>query len=183
MLQEYASSNALESQNQVTDVRSSENQFVTFQIGEEEYGIDIMLVQEIIRYKKPTRVFNANPVIKGVINFRGKVIPVINMHHKFNLSTEKYDEFTVVIIIEVGKKTIGMIVDRVSDIMSFNIEDMQLVDQDFASDIKTEHLKGMGKSGERIILLLDPHKILSLSELHDIQEMIPQENAMQMNNG
>ena len=136
MLQEYASSNALESQNQVTDVRSSENQFVTFQIGEEEYGIDIMLVQEIIRYKKPTRVFNANPVIKGVINFRGKVIPVINMHHKFNLSTEKYDEFTVVIIIEVGKKTIGMIVDRVSDIMSFNIEDMQLVDQDFASDIK-----------------------------------------------
>ena len=181
-MQEHSGGNALDIINQGTDMHSVENQFVTFQIGEEEYGIDIMLVQEIIRYKKPTRVFNSNPVIKGVINFRGKVIPVINMHRKFNLSEGKYDEFTVVVVIEAEKKTIGMIVDRVSDIMNFSPENIQLVDQEFASDIKTEHLKGMGKQAERIILLLDPYKILSLSELRDIQEMIPQpENAQKTN--
>ncbi len=181
MLQEHERRDVL-TINQEINSQSIENQFVTFQIGEEEYGIDIMLVQEIIRYKKPTRVFNANPVIKGVINFRGKVIPVINMHRKFNLSAGEYDEFTVVIIIEVEKKTIGMIVDRVSDIMSFDTEEMQLVDQEFASDIKTEHLKGMGKSGDRIILLLDPCKVLSLSELHDIQELALQQETFQEGN-
>ncbi len=174
MLQKYANSSALGIR-QETDAGTTENQFVTFQIGEEEYGIDIMLVQEIIRYKKPTRVFNNNPVIGGVINFRGKVIPVINMHRKFNLPPGEYDEFTVIIIIEAEKKTIGMIVDRVSDIMVFNDEDVQLVDKEFASDIKTEHLKGMGKSGERIVLLLDPYKILTLGELQDIQKAAGQQ--------
>ncbi len=150
---------------------SAENQYITFRIGDEEYGIDIMLVQEIIRYSKPTRVFNANPVIKGVINFRGKVIPVIDMHRKFNLPEQSYDEFTVVIIIEVQKKTMGMIVDRVSDIVSFKPEDVQLVDREFAADIKTEHLKGMGKAGERIILLLDPKRVLSFEELKQLEEL------------
>ncbi|MGI6307906.1 MAG: chemotaxis protein CheW [Dethiobacteria bacterium] len=151
---------------------STENQYVTFWIGTEEYGIDIMLVQEIIRYKKPTRVFNSNPVISGVINFRGKVIPVIDMHRKFDLqSGQKYDEFTVIIVIEVNKKTMGMIVDRVSDIMSFHAENIQLVDREFADDIRSEHLKGMAKSAERIILLLDPERVLSFEELKQVKEI------------
>lgn len=150
---------------------STGNQYVTFQIGEEEYGIDIMLVQEIIRYNEPTRIFNANPVIRGVINFRGKVIPLLDMRCKFNLPEQGYDEFTVIIIIEVNNKTMGMIVDRVSDIMSFNQEDIQLIDREFADDIKTEHLKGMAKSNERIILLLDPHKVILTEDLTQVQEM------------
>jgi purine-binding chemotaxis protein CheW len=179
MLQEQTNSSALNILNQ--DNLSTENQFVTFQIGEEEYGIDIMLVQEIIRYNKPTRVFNSNPVIKGVINFRGKVIPIINMHRKFNLPEGEYDEFTVVIIIEMEKKTMGMVVDRVSDIMSFGADEIQLVDKQFASDIKTEHLKGMGKFGDRIVLLLDPYKILSLVDLQSIEEMAAQEELSDKN--
>ncbi len=171
MIEEKARGSALNILNhQLTSV-STENQYVTFQIGTEEYGIDIMLVQEIIRYNKPTRVFNSNPVIKGVINFRGKVIPIINMHNKFNLQEQEYDEFTVVIIIEVQAKTMGMIVDRVSDIMSFNAEDIQFVDREFAQDIKTEHLKGMAKSDNRIVLLLDPEKVLSFEEMKQLQEM------------
>ena len=170
MSEDYAGSNVLDI-GYDTGTSSAENQFVTFQISDEEYGIDIMLVQEIIRYKKPTKVFNNNPVIKGVINFRGKVIPIIDMHRKFNLPAGKYDGFTVIIIIEVEKKTMGMIVDRVSDIMGFHSEDIQLVDKEFASDIKTEHLKGMGKSGERIVLLLEPDKILSLGEIDSLQKM------------
>ena len=149
---------------------ATDNQYVTFRIGEEEYGIDIMLVQEIIRYSKPTTVFNSNPVIKGVTNFRGKVIPVVNMHCKFNLFEVEYDEYTVVIIIEVNGKTMGMIVDRVSDIMSFNEEDIQEVNQEFAQDIKTEHLKGMAKTKERIIMLLNPEKIMNNTELKEISQ-------------
>lgn len=172
ILKEQAGGSALSVQNQQTTGFSTENQYVTFWIGSEEYGIDIMLVQEIIRYKKPTRVFNSNPVISGVINFRGKVIPVIDMHRKFNLlAGQKYDEFTVIIVIEVHKKTMGMIVDRVSDIMSFQAENIQLVDKEFADDIRSEHLKGMAKSAERIILLLDPERVLSFEELKQAQEI------------
>ncbi len=164
-------SSALNAINEQLGSNTTDDQYITFRIGEEEYGIDIMLVQEIIRYSKSTRVFNANPVIKGVINFRGKVIPIIDMHRKFNLPEQEYDDFTVVIIIEVEQKTMGMIVDRVSDIMSFKEENVQLVDREFAADIKTEHLKGMGKSGERIVLLLDPKRVLSFEEMKQLQEM------------
>ncbi len=163
--------NTVNSFNEQLANQSAENQYITFRIGEEEYGIDIMLVQEIIRYSKPTRVFNANPVIKGVINFRGRVIPIIDMHRKFNLPEEEYDGFTVVIIIEVQKKIMGMIVDRVSDIVSFSPENIQLVDREFAEDIKTEHLKGMGKADERIVLLLDPNRVLSFEEIKQLEKV------------
>lgn len=158
---------------------STENQYVTFQIGSEEYGIGIMLVQEIIRYNAPTRVFNANPVIRGVINFRGKVIPVIDMYRKFNLPEQEPDASTVVIIIESGRKTIGMVVERVSDIISFNSEDIQAVDGDFAEDIKAEHLKGIAKFAERIVLLLDPERVLSLTEQKQVQELQEQLQELQ----
>ena len=165
-----AGNSALNMLNQQFANLSTENQYVTFQIGSEEYGIDIMLVQEIIRYNTPTRIFNANPVIKGVINFRGKIIPVIDMHRKFNLPEQQRDEFTVIIVIEVGKKTMGMVVDRVSDIMSFNVEDIQAVDSEFAADIKTEHLKGIAKMEERVVLLLDPEQVLTFDDLKQVQE-------------
>ena len=172
MVQEKKGSDgALNILNQQLANISTENQYVTFQIGDENYGIDIMLVQEIIRYNQPTRVFNANPVIRGVINFRGKVIPVIDMHRKFNLPAQKCDEYTVVIIIEVNDKTMGMVVDRVSDIMSFNEEDIQIVDRDFAEDIKTEHIKAMAKKEDMIVMLLDPLRVLSFEEVKQLDDI------------
>jgi len=153
---------------------ATENQYVTFQIEEEEYGIDIMLVQEITRYNKPTRVYNSNPTIKGVINFRGKVIPIVDMRRKFNLPEQEYDPFTVVIVIERQNKTMGMIVDRVSDIMSFNAEDIQEVDREFADDIKTEHVKAMAKTGDRIVMLLAPDQIMSFDDFKQVQENVQQ---------
>ncbi len=148
---------------------ATENQYVTFQIEEEEYGIDVMLVQEITRYNRPTRVYSSNTSIKGVINFRGKVIPIVDMRRKFDLPEQEYDQFTVVIVIEHKHKTTGMIVDRVSDIMSFNEEDIQQVDKEFADDIKTEHVKAMAKTGERIVMLLDPDLIMSSEDFKQIQ--------------
>ncbi|OEH85941.1 chemotaxis protein CheW [Desulfuribacillus stibiiarsenatis] len=140
-------------------------------MGQEEYGIDIMLVQEIIRYERPTKVFNANPSIKGVMNFRGNVIPIIDMRKKFNLPKSEYDEHTVVIVIEVNQKTLGMIVDRVSDIISFPVKDIQYVDREFAEDMMTEHLKGMAKTGKRIIMLLDPLRVMSFEEYKQLKEV------------
>ncbi|MCK8816819.1 chemotaxis protein CheW [Natroniella sulfidigena] len=160
--------NTLNILNQQLTNMSAENQYVTFKIGEEHYGINIMLVQEIIRYSKSTKVFNANPVIEGLINFRGNVIPIIDMHRKFNLPEIEYDKFTVIIVFEVADKMMGMIVDRVSDIMSFSQDDIQIVDQEFADDIKTEHLKGIAKVDQEIVLLLDPKRILSFEELEEL---------------
>jgi purine-binding chemotaxis protein CheW len=145
-------------------------QFVTFQIGDEEYGIDIMLVQEIIRYQKLTKVFNANPAISGVMNFRGNVIPIIDMRRKFNLPEIEYDDYTVVIVIEIDKKTMGMIVDRVSDILSFDMVQIQMIDRQFEEDIMIEHLQALAKQDDRIIMLLDPSRVMSFEEYRKIKE-------------
>jgi len=155
---------------QLFNLTDDNQQYVTFKVGDEEYGIDVMLVQEITRYYKPTRVFNANPVINGVINFRGKVIPQIDLRKKFNLPTKEYDKFTVVIVIEAGSKTMGFIVDRISDIVSFKADDIQLLDKEMAEDIKTEHLKGMAKMEDKIVLLLDPDRVISFEEIEQLEE-------------
>ncbi len=138
------------------------NQFVTCQIGEEMYGIDILLVQEIIRYSKPTKIYNANPIVEGVINFRGKIIPLIDMRSKFNMPRADYDAYTIVIIIEYQRKTIGVIVDRVSDIVTFKEQDIQVIDQEFAEEVRTRHIKGIGKATSQIVFLFDSDQLISM---------------------
>lgn len=149
----------------------SDNQYVSFNLDEEEYGIEVLLVQEIIRYHKPTKVPNANHVIQGVINFRGKVIPLIDMRAKFGLPTKEYDTFTVIIVLEIKGKTVGLIVDRVYDIVSLTENNIQVADEDFINDLKAEYLKGMGKLGDRLVLLLEPDKILSFEEFKQVQSI------------
>ena len=93
--------------------RVEQGQFMTFQVAEEEFGIDVMRVQELIRYQKPSRIPNAPKAINGVINFRGHIIPVIDMRRKFNFEPGKYDEFSVIIVLDVKDKIMGLLVDRV----------------------------------------------------------------------
>jgi purine-binding chemotaxis protein CheW len=149
---------------------SAENQYVTFQIGEEYYGIGVSNVQEIIRYKKPTKVFNANPIITGVINFRGDVIPIINMHLKFCLPTAEYDTYTVIIVVEVNTRTMGLIVDRVSDIITVSKEEIKLVNNEFAEDMKTEYLSGLINKDDRVIMLLEPSQLIKYLEVLEEKE-------------
>ncbi len=144
---------------------SDNNQYITFLIDKEEYGISVLLVQEIMRYQRLTKINNSNKVIKGVFNFRGNVIPVLDMHFKLGLPPGEYDEFTVIIVVEVGGKTLGMIVDRVSDILSFQPSDVQPVDADFAEDVKTNYLQAIGKTGNKIIQLMNPDKLFSQKEI------------------
>ncbi len=158
--------------NQQLSNYTSDNQFVTFNLDDEEYGIDVLLVQEMIRYQKPTKVPNANCVVKGVINFRGKVIPLVDMRNKFSLVPREYDSFTVIIVLEIKGKTVGIIVDRVSDIVSFSINSIQEADEEFVHDLKAEYLKGMGKLDDRLVMLLDPDKILSFEEFKAVQKMV-----------
>ena len=158
---------------------SRDNQFVTFQVGDEFYGIEIMIVQEIIRYKKPTRVFNSLPVIQGVINFRGDIIPIIDMNIKFNLPKKEYDDYTVVIVVEVKGKTMGIIVDRISDILTFEKEDIKVVDDELAEDMKTNYLRGLVDTVDRVVMLLDPLKLLTFEEIKKIVELNEQSSIQE----
>lgn len=163
--------NTLNILNQQLTSFDSENQYVSFNLDEEEYGIEVLLVQEIIRYQRPTKVPNASSLVQGVINFRGKVIPLIDMRAKFHMATREYDTFTVIIVLEVKGKTVGLVVDRVYDIVSLPEGSIQAADDDFIKDLKAEYLKGMGKLDDRLILLLEPDKILSFEEFRQVQQI------------
>lgn len=154
---------------QLTNI-SAENQFLTFEVADEEYGVDVLKVQEIIRYHEPTAMPNAPEVIKGVINFRGEVIPVVDLRKKFNLPDREYDNFTVIIALEVKNKIVGTIVDQVSDIVSFSDDDIQ-ENLEFGSQIDTEFIKGMARLDERLIILLYLEKLLSFEEFKAVNEV------------
>lgn len=154
---------------QLTNI-SAENQFLTFIIAGEEYGVDVLSVQEIIRYKKPTIIPNTPDSVKGVINFRGEVVPVIDLRKKFGFKDKEYNIFTVIIIIEVLNKIIGVIVDEVSDILSFSEDDIQ-ESLDFSSEIDTDFISGMAKVNDRLIILIKLARLLSFSEYKALKKI------------
>jgi len=147
-----------------------QGQFMTFEVAEEQFGIDVMRVQELIRYQKPSRIPNAPEVVSGVINFRGHIIPVIDMRRKFNFEPGTYDEFSVIIVLEVQDKIMGLLVDRVLDIVSVVREDVQGT-LDFQKEFDTEYLCGVGKVGEQLVFLVDPDRLLSQREMSDLEEV------------
>lgn len=169
---------------QLKDI-SSKNQCLSFVIGNEEYAVEVLGVQEIIRYTPPTPIPNAPEVIAGVINFRGKIIPVIDLRKKFGLPEKNYDSFNIIIVIEIKEKTMGVIVDQVSDVLSFAEDEVQEPDEDLINEIKVHHIKGLGKLKDgRLIQILAPEKLLSLDELMVMQKVEkekPQESENEEN--
>ena len=145
---------------QLTDV-AAENQYLAFRVGGEQYAVEVLLVQEIIRYVQPTRVPNSPPVVKGVINFRGKIIPVIDLRKKFGLPELDYDSFTVIIVLEINTKVMGMIVDSVADVVSFSPEEIQVADDEFALDLNVHHVQGLGRFRGGVIQILAPARVLA----------------------
>lgn len=144
----------------------SSNQYLSFHLDEEEYAVEILLVQEIIRNLKPTKVPNTNSIIQGMINFRGKVIPLIDVRAKFGLPSRESDNLTVCIVLEYKEKNIGLTVDQVYDIVNLSDKDIQRIDEEIKHDLKGEHLKSMAKKDDRLILLLDLEKMLSFDEFN-----------------
>jgi purine-binding chemotaxis protein CheW len=148
---------------------ASITEFLAFKLGAEEYGIDILRVQEIRSFEEPTRFANSPAFIKGGINLRGVIVPIIDMRIKFNLKQVTYDTFTVVIVLNIGQQVVGMVVDGVSDVITLTPDQLRPVPE-FSSTIGTDHLLAIGSVGNRMLILLDIEKLMTSTEMGLIAE-------------
>ncbi len=146
-------------------------QFISFNVGDEIFAIDILKIHEITSYKELTKVPSLPPFIKGVLNLRGMVVPVMDLREKFGFNAEKYTKFSVIMIIDVAGRIMGSIVDSVADVLHINKKDIQTPPK-FGAKVKSEFIRGMLKKNEnKFIILLDMDKILSDEEI-DIMDSI-----------
>lgn len=149
------------------------SEFLTFTLGDEEYGMDILKVKEIRGYDAVTHIANTPDFLKGVINLRGVIVPIVDLRIKFNLGQPTYTEFTVVIIINVRGRVIGMVVDSVSDVVSLTAEQIKPAPE-FNSHIDTGHIIGLGTLNDQLLILVDIEQLMSSS---DMQLMDTADNA------
>ncbi|MBK4736995.1 chemotaxis protein CheW [Noviherbaspirillum pedocola] len=140
------------------------NEYLAFKLGQEEYGIDILKVQEIRGYESVTRIANAPEFIKGVINLRGIIVPIVDMRIKFDLGEPTYDQFTVVIILSIANRVVGMVVDSVSDVTTLEQEQIKPAPE-MGTALNTDCLIGLGTLGERMLILLDIERLMSSDEM------------------
>jgi purine-binding chemotaxis protein CheW len=139
-------------------------EYLTFRLDQEEYGIDILKVQEIRGYERPTRVANAPEFIKGVVNLRGTIVPIIDMRLKFKCSKAEYNEFTVVIILNLQARIIGVVVDSVSDVMQLPVESLRPA-PDVDSVIDSSAVAGLAALHDHMLILLDIEKLMSGADM------------------
>jgi len=138
----------------------TDNEFLTFRLGTEEYGIDILKVQEIRGWEKPTVIANTPGFIKGVINLRGAIVPIVDLREKFGLGTPSYDSSTVVIILDVARRVIGIVVDAVSDVITLAGQQIRPAPQ-FDAALDTRFITGLGTVGERMLILADIERLMT----------------------
>ena len=134
-------------------------EYLTFRLGDEEYGIDILKVQEIRGYESPTRIANAPNFLKGVVNLRGTIVPIVDMRMRFGCSSAEYNSFTVSIVLHIGQRTIGVVVDSVSDVMEIPADCVRSAPE-MASAIDASYIRGLAQVGERMVILLDIESML-----------------------
>lgn len=169
MLQQSAASLASAAPN--SDTSHAIDEFLIFKLGNEEYGIEILKVQEIRSYEAITQIANAPDFIKGVINLRGIIVPIIDMRIKFGLSNTSYDQFTVVIILNVSGQVMGIVVDGVSDVLSLESNQMRPTPE-LGSVIDTEYIMGLGTVDNRMLILIDIEKMVSSGDMGLIEQSI-----------
>ncbi len=139
-------------------------EFLTFTLGKEEYGIEILKVQEIRSYEQVTTIANAPEFIKGVVNLRGIIVPIVDMRIKFNLGKAEYNELTVVIVLNVAGRVVGMVVDGVSDVIQLAAEQIRPA-PDFSSSFDIRYITGLGTVDERMLILVDIERLMSGSDM------------------
>ncbi len=145
-------------------------EFLAFTLGQEEYGIDIQKVQELRGYDPVTRIANAPEHIKGVVNLRGIIVPIIDLRIKFNLGTPSYDQFTVVIILNMASRVMGIVVDSVSDVITLNPEQVKPAPE-MGAVLDTDYLIGLGTLDERMLILVDIDKLMSSVDMGLIEKL------------
>ncbi|RTD94437.1 chemotaxis protein CheW [Variovorax atrisoli] len=143
---------------------------VTFKLGDEEYGIDIQKVQELRGYDAVTRIANAPEYIKGVVNLRGIIVPIIDMRIKFKLGEPTYDQFTVVIVLNIGGRVVGMVVDSVSDVITLTGEQIKPAPE-MGSVLDADYLIGLGTLDERMLILVDVDRLMSSQEMGLVEKI------------
>lgn len=146
------------------DQKAGSREFLVFSLGEEEYAIDILKVKEIRGYNNVTRIANAPEFIKGVTNLRGVIVPIIDMRIKFSVSEAIYDSQTVVIITNIGDREVGIVVDRVSDVLTLGNDEISPAPE-FSVGLPLAYLYGLGNLDNRMLVLVDIEKLLNSEEL------------------
>lgn len=142
-------------------------EFLSFRIGQEEYGVDILSVQEIRSFEAPTRMVNAPSHILGVVNLRGTIVPLIDMRIRLGMTEVGYDAFTVAIILNIGTQVVGIVVDSVSDVVALKPEDVKPA-PDFSGGMGQNTVLGLASVGQRLIILLDAGKAIgSISSAYE----------------
>lgn len=146
------------------NMKRSAGEYLTFLLGAEQYGIDILKVQEIRGYDPVTQIANLPPFIKGVVNLRGKIVPIVDLRIKFDLGDIVYDEFTVVIILNLNGRIIGIVVDGVSDVRELyeeNLRDMPSI----VARIDTNYITGLATIESEMLILVDIEKLMTSDEM------------------
>ncbi|NOU25094.1 MAG: chemotaxis protein CheW [Methylotenera sp.] len=143
---------------------SAAGEYLTFVLGEEQYGLEILKVQEIRGYDAVTQIANTPDFIKGVVNLRGKIVPIVDLRIKFNLGKVEYDEFTVVIILNLNGRVVGIVVDGVSDVMALKEEQIRDVPS-LVSNIDTKYIVGLATVEEQMFILVDIEQLMNSQEM------------------
>ncbi len=143
---------------------SAAREYLVFTLGQEEYGIDILKVQEIRGYDAVTAIANTPAFIKGVINLRGTIVPIVDLRIKFSLGRAEYDPFTVVIILNVAHRVIGIVVDGVSDVITLPAEQIRPAPE-FGGTLDTEYIQGLGTLDDRMIIMADIERLMTSREM------------------
>lgn len=145
------------------------SEFLTFMLGQEEYGIDIMKVQEIRPYEAVTAIANTPAFIKGVINLRGNIVPIVDLRLKFGMADVKYDGATVVIILNIAGRVVGVVVDGVSDVVVLTSEQIKPAPE-FGSAFDTRYLLGLGTVDARMLILVDIERLMTSGDMELIED-------------
>jgi purine-binding chemotaxis protein CheW len=146
------------------------SEFLSFKLGSEEYGIEILKVQEIRSYEAVTHIANSPEFIKGVVNLRGIIVPIVDMRIKFNLGSVDYDQFTVVIILNVAGRVVGMVVDGVSDVITLSPEQMKPAPDFSSSTFDTQYITGLGTLDSRMLILVDIEKLMGGADMALVEQ-------------
>jgi purine-binding chemotaxis protein CheW len=171
MLQDVLVESSAALQEGTTGKESSAREFLAFTLGKEEYGINILKVQEIRGYETVTRIANSPAFMKGVINLRGIIVPIVDMRIKFNLGEPSYDQFTVVIILNVGNRVVGMVVDSVSDVITLTAEQIRPAPE-MGGAVNTDYLIGLGALDRRMLILVDIDRLMSGADMGLIETAV-----------
>ena len=139
-------------------------EYLVFSLGSEEYAIDILKAQEIRGYENVTRIANTPNFIKGVTNLRGMIVPIVDLRIKFNLASVEYGGQTVVIVVNVGHRVVGVVVDGVSDVMTLDASQIKPAPE-FSLSLSSDYLSGLASVGERMLVLVDIEKLLNSEEM------------------